>query len=76
MVYLQHRIVDGNTILETEYGEYTLQIFGKHNLMNLEGARLMCNEAGVNDQDFYTAISSFKGAARRLELVHRRSPAK
>ncbi len=66
-----HRIVDGNTILETEYGEYTLQIFGKHNLMNLEGARLMCNEAGVNDQDFYTAISSFKGAARRLELVHR-----
>jgi len=66
-----HRIVDGSTIVETKYGEYTLQIFGKHNLMNLEGARLMCNEAGVSDEDFYAAITSFKGAARRLELVHR-----
>jgi UDP-N-acetylmuramate: L-alanyl-gamma-D-glutamyl-meso-diaminopimelate ligase len=48
-----------------------LQIFGEHNLMNLNGARLVCNKIGVNDADFFKAISTFKGAAKRLELVDR-----
>lgn len=47
----------------------SLQIFGEHNLMNLNGARLICNEIGVSDEKFYEAVSSFKGAAKRLELV-------
>lgn len=67
----QHRIIDGTTILETSLGDVSLQIFGTHNLMNLEGARMMCNEAGISDQQFYEAIGSFKGAARRLELIAR-----
>ena len=46
-----------------------LQIFGEHNLMNIEGARLVCEQLGVSDADFYDAISSFKGASNRLELV-------
>lgn len=46
-----------------------LKIFGQHNLENIEAARLVCKELGIADSDFYTAISSFKGAARRLELV-------
>lgn len=46
-----------------------LLIFGEHNLLNLEGARLVCNQIGVSDKKFYDAISSFKGAAKRLELV-------
>lgn len=67
----KHRIVDGTTILETAQGDVPLQIFGTHNLMNLEGARMMCNEAGISDAQFYEAIGSFKGAARRLELIAR-----
>ena len=51
--------------------ETLLQIFGEHNLMNLNGARLVCNKIGVNDAAFFKAISSFKGAAKRLELVDR-----
>ena len=46
-----------------------LKIFGEHNLMNLNGARLACNQVGVSDEQFYEAISSFKGASKRLELV-------
>lgn len=65
----KHRIEGGITILETPHGDVALQVFGTHNLMNLEGARLMCNEAGIADAQFYTAISSFKGAARRLERI-------
>jgi UDP-N-acetylmuramate: L-alanyl-gamma-D-glutamyl-meso-diaminopimelate ligase len=56
---------------ETVISETPLQIFGEHNLMNLNGARLICNELGINDDQFYNAIITFKGAARRLELLGR-----
>jgi len=49
--------------------ECPLQVFGEHNLLNLEAARLVCRNLGVGTEEFYTYIGSFKGAARRLELV-------
>jgi UDP-N-acetylmuramate: L-alanyl-gamma-D-glutamyl-meso-diaminopimelate ligase len=49
---------------------YTLEIFGEHNLQNAEGARLVCAEIGISEDDFYTALSSFKGTAKRLEKVY------
>lgn len=48
---------------------YPLQVFGEHNLLNIEAARLVCESLGISTDDFYTQISSFKGAARRLELM-------
>ncbi|MEZ4800575.1 MAG: Mur ligase family protein [Flavobacteriales bacterium] len=64
-----HHIENGVSILETNNGEVPLEIFGDHNLQNLNGARLVCEKLGVSSTDFYKAIQSFKGAARRLELV-------
>lgn len=64
-------IEDGISYLQTEEGPIPLEVFGKHNLSNLEGARLICNQLGVMDEDFYEAIQSFKGASKRLELVSR-----
>lgn len=46
-----------------------LQIFGKHNLLNMQAARLACNSIGVSDEDFYKSIQNFKGASKRLELI-------
>jgi UDP-N-acetylmuramate: L-alanyl-gamma-D-glutamyl-meso-diaminopimelate ligase len=66
-----HRIENGITYLETSQGEVELLIFGEHNLQNLEGARLVCEKIGINKKDFYRGISTFKGAARRLELLGR-----
>ncbi|MBL7924418.1 MAG: peptidoglycan synthetase [Bacteroidia bacterium] len=66
-----YRIENGTTILETAGGEVPLMIFGRHNLMNLEGARYLCREAGISDEKFYQGIASFKGAARRLELFRK-----
>lgn len=65
----KHRIADGLTILETAHGEVALQVFGKHNLQNLEGARHVCHVLGIGDREFYSAISSFHGAAKRLEKL-------
>lgn len=64
-----HRIDHGVTRLLTEFGEIPLHVFGRHNLMNLEGARLVCQRLGIPSDRFYNAIRSFKGAARRLEAL-------
>lgn len=66
-----HTIENGVTYLVHNGQKLPLQIFGSHNLMNLEGARLVCNQLGLSDEAFYEAIQSFKGAAKRLELVMR-----
>jgi UDP-N-acetylmuramate: L-alanyl-gamma-D-glutamyl-meso-diaminopimelate ligase len=65
----KHRIENGITYIEESEKEIPLQIFGNHNLMNLNGARLVCNKLGLNDSQFYDAIQTFIGAAKRLELV-------
>lgn len=46
-----------------------LKIFGHHNLLNLNAARMACKQVGISDEQFYDAIASFEGASRRLELV-------
>jgi UDP-N-acetylmuramate: L-alanyl-gamma-D-glutamyl-meso-diaminopimelate ligase len=63
-------IRNGQTFLKGNDGkEYGLQVFGDHTLKNLQGAMHICQQLGVKDRDFYTAIQSFKGAAKRLEWV-------
>ncbi|HEX7367184.1 MAG TPA: Mur ligase family protein, partial [Pelobium sp.] len=65
-----YTIEDGKTFLSLAAGERVeLKVFGKHNLMNLTAAKLACNKVGVSDKDFYKAISSFKGASKRLEKL-------
>ena len=64
-----HEVVGGITYLITSEGKVPLKIFGDHNLQNLNGALKVCLEAGIHASDFYRAIASFKGAARRLEPV-------
>lgn len=64
-----YHIQDGISYLETAYGNIPLQIFGRHNLTNLNAARLACQAVGISDEQFYKAIATFKGASKRLELV-------
>jgi UDP-N-acetylmuramate: L-alanyl-gamma-D-glutamyl-meso-diaminopimelate ligase len=49
--------------------EIPLEVFGEHNLQNISGAKLVCNKIGISDEEFYTAISEFKGASKRLEVL-------
>lgn len=60
---------NGITYLKEEGKEIPLLVFGDHNLQNLSGAKEVCLQLGVSAAQFYEAISSFKGAAKRLELV-------
>ena len=60
-----HNILNGITTVDNT----ELIIFGNHNLQNLNAAKLVCNELGVTDTDFFLQIADFKGASMRLELV-------
>ncbi|MBK0381623.1 peptidoglycan synthetase [Pedobacter sp. SD-b] len=62
-------IKSGKTYLKTKQGELGINIFGKHNLMNLNAAKLACEKIGLSNEEFYEAIVSFAGAAKRLELL-------
>ena len=65
-----HKIADGQTFLLTASGgEVAVRVFGEHNMRNLNGAKTVLERLGVEDAEFYRAITSFKGAARRMEMV-------
>lgn len=66
----EFRVEGGTTILETEEGDLPLKIFGEHNMSNLEGARWICNQMGLTNEEFYEAISEFSGASSRLECIY------
>ncbi|MBP9725556.1 MAG: peptidoglycan synthetase [Bacteroidia bacterium] len=65
----EYKVENGITTIKTEQGWIELKIFGKHNLQNMQAARLALNQIGISDEQFYNAIASFKGTAKRLELL-------
>lgn len=62
-----HEIKEGVTHLLPSH--VALQVFGAHNLLNLNAAALVCADLGIDTNDFLKAIQSFKGAAKRLERL-------
>ncbi len=69
--YSAHKYIikNNNTLLITDNGKIPIQLFGEHNMQNINGARLICNELEINNADFYKAIKQFKGASKRLQLI-------
>ena len=65
----KYTVENGRTFLETPEGRLPVEIFGKHNLSNLAGAKWICQHMGIDEQDFYEAIGSFEGASKRLEKI-------
>ncbi|MCM5661749.1 UDP-N-acetylmuramate--L-alanine ligase [Galbibacter mesophilus] len=62
-------VEDGTTYLETPEGEMPIEVFGRHNLNNLAGAKWICQHMGVDEDDFFEAIATFKGASKRLDKL-------
>jgi len=65
----EYTVDNGITLLETPEGPLPIEVFGKHNLNNLAGAKWICQHMGIDEDDFYEAISTFKGASKRLEKI-------
>ncbi len=62
----KYKIINGETYIENN----KLSIFGKHNLQNINAAKIVCKELGVEEHEFYNKITTFKGASNRLELIY------
>ncbi len=65
----KHQIENGHTYLETSEGLMPIELFGNHNLSNLSGAKWICQQMGIDEDDFFEAVASFKGASKRLEQL-------
>ncbi len=65
----EYTVENGQTLLETPEGDLPIEVFGKHNLNNLAGAKWICQHMGIDEDDFYEAIATFKGASKRLEKI-------
>jgi len=63
----EHEIENGITYLLPQ--KIALNVFGDHNLMNMNAARLVCAQLNIDETKFNEAISSFTGAAKRLEVI-------
>jgi len=63
------RIENGITLIRFNGKNIPLRIFGRHNLLNLNGSRMVCNALGITDEQFYDSSKSFKGASKRLERI-------
>lgn len=64
-----HTIENGTTTIHLSGTDYSLQVFGKHNLLNLQAAMMACQTVGITETEFWKAISTFTGAAKRLEKI-------
>jgi UDP-N-acetylmuramate: L-alanyl-gamma-D-glutamyl-meso-diaminopimelate ligase len=65
----EYTVENGQTLLETPEGPLPIEVFGKHNLNNLAGAKWICQHMGIDEDYFYEAIATFKGASKRLEKI-------
>ncbi|MBN1951570.1 MAG: peptidoglycan synthetase [Bacteroidales bacterium] len=71
-VYAEHPyVIEGNKwFLTTESGDKVpVNLFGRHNMQNISGAREICRTLGIGDDAFYQAIASFPGTQRRLQVL-------
>ncbi|GAC1421838.1 MAG: Mur ligase family protein [Flavisolibacter sp.] len=64
-----HKILSGKTKIMIENEPTELNVFGDHNLLNLNAAWLVCKELGITAKEFVLHIGSFTGASKRLELI-------
>lgn len=65
----QYEVIGGKTFLYHKNKPVPVQVFGKHNMSNIAGAKAVCSRLGITEDMFYAAISTFTGAANRLETL-------
>ena len=64
-----YKVTNTGTVVTFEGKEYTLKIFGVHNLQNMMGAMYLAQQMEISNHDFLTAMATFTGAGKRLQKV-------
>jgi len=66
---LKYKIEDKKAMIISGNREIPLMVFGRHNVQNIHGAWLVCRLLGIDDETFLNAITSFRGASKRLQIL-------
>ncbi|WP_235295673.1 UDP-N-acetylmuramate--L-alanine ligase [Portibacter marinus] len=61
------KLENGNISYDNK--QYRIKVFGHHNRANMMAALKVCQELGITSADFFAAISTFRGASKRMELL-------
>ena len=64
-----YEVVDSTNYIKEGNLRHEVSVFGNHNMTNMNGAKLVCNQLGISDMDFYASIAKFDGTSNRLELI-------
>lgn len=67
---LNYHVDNGQVIVEEGGNSFQLQIFGQHNLENMQSAIMACEELGISRAESLRALQEFKGTAKRLERIY------
>ncbi len=72
VAYAEMPFIQKNNAVSVLFGNtpVPIQVFGRHNMLNMSAAHHVCHLLGISDESFFASISGFHGAAKRLELVH------
>ncbi len=63
----QYTIEKAQIFIQHHNQFYPIKIFGQHNLQNIEAAKHVCLQIGMDETTFLKSMSDFTGAAKRLE---------
>ena len=67
----EFKIINNHSIIKDENGnDIKLKIFGRHNMQNIAGAKLVCEQIGINKKKFYKAMQSYILPDKRLEIIY------
>lgn len=66
---LPAKVKNGQTFLETSNGEVPINVFGRHNLINMAAAKEVLARLSITEDEFFEAISSFESPSLRLEKL-------
>ena len=50
------------------YGSFEIPLYGKHMVLNATAAIVMCSKVGVDKEDIYNSMKTFKNAERRFAV--------
>ena len=66
----KYKVRNGQYEVKLEGEQAVVPLMGRHNMTNLAAAWRVCKQVGVEIEDFFRHMQTFKGASIRLEVQH------
>lgn len=65
----KYKVKDGKYVVKLEGEQSAVPLIGRHNMANLAAAWRVCQQVGIEIEDFFQHMQTFKGASIRLQIL-------